>query len=108
MKGVEPPTNFLGTCRQSGRIFGVAFLKSGRPRGPGKAFQNVGGEAPHILEGLPGPGPARPQKRSPEKPDKTVFRYPDFERFCQRRLLTPALHPLLVGRLARSTQRRSD
>ena len=40
-----------------------AFLRSGRPRGPGKAFKNVGGEAPHILEGFPGPpGPARLQK----------------------------------------------
>ncbi len=31
-----------------------AFLRSGRPRGPGKSFQNVGGEDPHIFEGLPG------------------------------------------------------
>ncbi len=48
-----------------------AFLRSCRPRGPGKAFKNVGGEAPHILQGLPGPpGPARPQKRTPKiRPD---------------------------------------
>ncbi len=39
----------------------VAFLRFDRPRGPGKAPKNVGGEAPHIFEGLPGPpGPARP------------------------------------------------
>ncbi len=35
----------LGTCRQSGLICGGAFLRSGRPRGPGKAFKNVGGFA---------------------------------------------------------------
>ena len=30
---------------------------------PGEAFKNVGGEAPHIFEGFPGPpGPARSQK----------------------------------------------
>ncbi len=44
-------------------------MKSGRPRGPGKALQNVGGFAPHIFEGFPGPaGPARPQKRTPKNP----------------------------------------
>jgi hypothetical protein len=46
-----------------------AILRSGRPRGPGKAFKNVGGFAPHIMEGLPGPpGPARLQKRSQTNP----------------------------------------
>ena len=44
-------------------------MRSGRPRGPGKALKNVGGEAPHRFEGLPGPpGPARPQKRTPKIP----------------------------------------
>ncbi len=53
---------------------------------PGKAFKNVGGEAPHIFEGpqaphifegLPGPpGPARPQKRSQKRSGQTAFRYP--------------------------------
>ncbi len=44
-------------------------LRSGRPRGPGKALKKVGGFAPHILEGFPGPpGPARPQKRTPKNP----------------------------------------
>ncbi len=40
-----------------------AFLKSGRPRGPGKAFKKV--------EGLPRPpGPAGPQKRTTKnRPD---------------------------------------
>ncbi len=54
---------------------GDAFLKSGRPRGPGKALKIVGGEAPHILEGLPGPpGPARPQKRTQQKNGHTAQR----------------------------------
>ncbi len=39
-------------------LLGV-FLRSGRPRGPGKAFKNVGGFAPHSFEGSPGlPGPS--------------------------------------------------
>ncbi len=50
-------------------FWGGALLKSGRPRGPGKAFKNVEGFAPHIFEGFPGsPGPARPQKRTPTNP----------------------------------------
>jgi hypothetical protein len=56
-----------------------AFLKSGRPRRPGNALQNAGGEAPHILEGLPGPpGPARPQKGTPKKYGQTAFRNPAY------------------------------
>ncbi len=44
-------------------------MRSGRPRGPGKGFKNVGGEAPHIFEGFPvPPGPARPQKFSQQIP----------------------------------------
>ena len=35
--------------------FWGACLRSGRPRGPGKAFQKVGGEAPHPLGDLRGP-----------------------------------------------------
>ncbi len=51
---------------------------SGRPRGPRRPFQKVGGFAPHILGGFPGPpGPARLQKRTPNKPSQTAFRYPD-------------------------------
>ena len=41
--------------RQSGHIFGNAFLTLGRPRGPGKAFKKVGGFRPHRFEGFPGP-----------------------------------------------------
>ena len=41
----------------------------GGPNGlfpPGNPSIEVGGEAPHLFEGLPGPpGPARPQKRTP-------------------------------------------
>ena len=60
----------------AGFIWG-AFLRSGRPRRPGKALKNVGGFAPHMFEGLPGPpGPARPQKRTPKKSGQTAFRYP--------------------------------
>ncbi len=66
----------LGTFRLSGRICLGAFLRSSRPRGPGKAFKNVGGEAPHIYEGLPGlPGPARLQKCT-RKSGQTAFRHP--------------------------------
>ncbi len=51
------------TAGYPNRICGGSFLRSGRPRGPRKALQNEGGEAPHIFEGLPGPpGPARLQK----------------------------------------------
>ena len=35
-------------------LFGAAFLRSGWTRGLGKAFQKVGGFAPHLLEGFPG------------------------------------------------------
>jgi hypothetical protein len=57
--------------------FWGAFLKTGRPRGPGKTFRNVGGEAPHISEGLSGlPGPARPQKRTPTIRPDFAFMYP--------------------------------
>ncbi len=36
----------LGTRRQSGRFLFGAFLRSGRPRGPGEALKNVGGRSP--------------------------------------------------------------
>jgi hypothetical protein len=38
----------LGIWRQSGRIFGDVFLKSGQPRGPGNAYKNMGASAPHL------------------------------------------------------------
>ncbi len=47
------------------RIGTRSFWGSGRPRGPRRPFQKVGGFAPHLFEGLPGPpGPSRPQKRT--------------------------------------------
>ena len=53
------------------------FLRSGRPRGPGKPFQNVGGFAPHIFEGLPGPpGAGQTSKTHPNKSGQTAFKYP--------------------------------
>ncbi len=54
----------------AGFFWGV-FLGSGGPRGPGRAFKNVGGVAPPFFEGLPGPpGPARPQKHTQKiRPD---------------------------------------
>ncbi len=37
----------------------------------------MGGVAPHISEGFPGPpGPARPQNRTPQKSGQIAFRYP--------------------------------
>jgi hypothetical protein len=37
------------------------FLRSGLPRGPRRPFQRVGGFAPCLLQGSPGPpGPGRP------------------------------------------------
>ncbi len=52
-------------------------MRSGKPRGPGKAFQNVGGFAPHLLGGFIGPpGPARPQRCPQKTAGQTAFRYP--------------------------------
>ncbi len=60
--GANLKVHRLGTRRQSGRIVWGAFLRSGRPRGPGKAFKNEGGFVPHRFEGRPEPpGPARLQ-----------------------------------------------
>ncbi len=52
-------------------------MRSGRPRGPGKALRNLGGFAPHLFEGLTGaPGPARLQKCTQKTSGQTAFRYP--------------------------------
>ena len=62
----RPCWSLQGARRQSNHMIKVVK----------KALKNVRGEAPHILEGLPGPpGPARPQKRTP-KIRRTAFRYP--------------------------------
>ncbi len=52
-------------------------MKSGRSRGPGKAFKNVGGEAPPtFLRVFPGPRGRPDLKDAPHKSGKTAFRYP--------------------------------
>ena len=53
-----------------------AFLKSGRPRRPGKAFKNVGGEAATFLKASPGPRGRPDLKNAPNKFGQTAFRYP--------------------------------
>ncbi len=60
--------------------FGGACLKSGRPRGPGKALRKAGSEAPDIFEGFPGPpGPGQTSKMHPQKSGQTAFKYPALE-----------------------------
>ncbi len=45
------------------RIGDRPFVGSGWPRGPWRPFRKVGGEAPHLLQGSPGPPvPPRPPK----------------------------------------------
>ncbi len=52
-------------------------MRTGRPRGPGKALPNVGGVAPHLFEGFPGPPePARPQKRTQTNLARDCLRVP--------------------------------
>ncbi len=53
------------------------FLTSGRPRGPGKAFKNVGGDFPHIFEGVPDPpGASQTSKTHPKTSGQSAFRNP--------------------------------
>ena len=56
--------------KESGRICLGALLKSGRPREPGKSFNDeAGGPRPYILEGPPGlEGPVRFQKCTQTNP----------------------------------------
>ncbi len=49
------------------RFFRGAFLRSGRPRGPGKPFKNVGGFVPHLFESSPGPRSRPDLKNAPRK-----------------------------------------
>ncbi len=55
----------MGLVFQESEI--VDFGGAGRPQGPGKQFQKVGGEAAHLLKGFPGPRgrPDRPNRRFP-------------------------------------------
>ncbi len=46
---------------------GGAFLRFGRPRGPRKALQNLGGEAPYIFEAFPGPRGRLDLNSAPDK-----------------------------------------
>ena len=58
-----------------------ALLGSGRLRGPGRALKKVGGgDTPPQFEGVPWPpGPARPPKRTQQKPGQTACRYPNIK-----------------------------
>jgi hypothetical protein len=72
-----------------------AFLRSGWPRGPGKALKKVGGFAPHISEGPSRvPGAGQTSKMHPQKPGQTAFRYPGVRslspKFAARRRLSAA------------------
>ncbi len=56
------------------RIGNRSVWGSGRPRGPGRPFRWVGGFAPHLLEGSPGPpGPPRPSTWPIADPSKIIF-----------------------------------
>ncbi len=70
-------------------------MRSGRPRGPGTAFQKVGSEAPHIFEGFPGPWPDF--KNAPPKSGQTAFRYPVYGRSSPAK--AAFVHPCLIARL---------
>ena len=56
-------------------VLGGAFLKSGRPRGPGKAFKNVGGFAHHFLNSLTGPRGRPGLKKAPNTSGQIAFRF---------------------------------
>ena len=50
-----------------------SFWGSGRPQGPRIPGQKVGGFAPDLFEGFPGPpGPARPHKCTPKNPARLL------------------------------------
>ncbi len=51
-------------------------MRSGRPRGPGKALQIVGGFAPTFLKAFPGPRGRPDFNNALKKPGQTAFRYP--------------------------------
>ncbi len=71
-----------------------AFLRSGRPGGPGKTLKNVGGEAPHLVEGLSGPpGPARPQKCTPKHPARLPSGTQEYVCFMRAATQTSRLTP---------------
>ncbi len=57
---------------KAGRIFWVPGGGSGGPQGPGKAFQNVGADGPHIFEGFPGAPQTTPHETHKSRPDFKV------------------------------------
>ncbi len=58
----------LARPRQKPYFWGV-FLRSGRPRGPGKAFKKVGRSAPRFFGWLPrAPGAGQISKTHPQNP----------------------------------------
>ncbi len=65
--------------------FAGAFLRSGRPRGPGRPSKMWWASPPHFFEGIPGPpGPARLQKSTPKIP----ARLPSGTQDRERKILT--------------------
>ncbi len=61
-------------------------MKSGRPRGPGKAHKNVGGFAPHIFARLSrAPGAGQASKTHLTKSGQTAFRDPAYVKFAAQR-----------------------
>jgi len=66
---MAPSTSLPGCLKAIWLGFWGSFLRSGRAPGAREGFKKVGGFAPHIFEGFPGPpGPARPQKRTQTHP----------------------------------------
>ncbi len=57
-------------------------MKSGRPRGRGKAFKHVRGEASHSFDGSPPPRRRPDLKNASPKSGQTAFRYPDHRPLC--------------------------
>ncbi len=58
-------------------FWGGAFLRSGRPRGPGKAFEKVGCFAPHLSNGFVGRrGRPNPKNRRCPASPKTMYYNP--------------------------------
>jgi hypothetical protein len=69
--GLPNPRGPPDLILRSGRIFWVSWGESGGPRGPGKAFKNVGADGPHIFEGPRGP-PDPPRETQKIRPDLKI------------------------------------
>ena len=55
-----------------------AFLRSGLPRGPGKALRNVGAKPPTFLKAFPGPRGRPDLKIAPKKTWPDCFQVPSY------------------------------